>query len=62
MGISRATLFTKTKALTNFTPKVSIQEIRLKHASNLLEIGKLSITKVDYKVGFKKAEIFQTMY
>ena len=58
LGVSRTMLFTKIKAWTNFTPNEFIQEIRMKRAAQLLEQGKINVSQISYKVGFKNPKYF----
>ena len=62
LGVSRSMLFTKIKAWTNATPKDFIQEIRLKYAAQLLELDKLNISEISYKVGFKRPKYFSQCF
>ena len=62
LGVSRTMLFVKMKAWTNFTPNDFIQHIRLKHAALLLEQGKINISEVSYKVGFKNPKYFSKCF
>ncbi|MHB0753738.1 hybrid sensor histidine kinase/response regulator transcription factor [Polaribacter sp. M15] len=62
LGVSRSMLFTKIKAWANATPKDFIQEIRLSHAAKLLELNKLNISEVSYKVGFKRPKYFSQCF
>ncbi|WP_298763457.1 hybrid sensor histidine kinase/response regulator transcription factor [uncultured Polaribacter sp.] len=62
LGVSRSMLFTKVKAWANATPNDFIQEIRLKHASKLLELDKLTIAEVSHKVGFKRPKYFSQCF
>ncbi|WP_243739336.1 hybrid sensor histidine kinase/response regulator transcription factor [Flavicella sediminum] len=62
IGVSRSMLFTKIKAWTNHTPKDFIQEIRLKRAAKLLELDKLSVAEVGYRVGFKRPKYFSQCF
>lgn len=58
LGVSRTMLFVKIKAWTNFTPNDFIQHFRMKRAAQLLEQGKINISEVSYKVGFKNPKYF----
>lgn len=58
LGVSRTMLFTKIKAWTNYTPNEFITEIRMKRAAQLLEQGKINVSQVSYKVGFKNPKYF----
>jgi AraC-type DNA-binding domain-containing proteins len=62
LGVSRTMLFVKIKAWTNFTPNDFIQHIRLKRAALLLEQGKINISEVSYKVGFKNPKYFSKCF
>lgn len=62
LGVSRTMLFTKIKAWTNCTPNEFIQEIRMKTAAQLLEKGKINISEVSYKVGFKNPKYFSKCF
>ncbi|WP_396600664.1 two-component regulator propeller domain-containing protein [Algibacter sp. R77976] len=62
LGVSRSMLFTKIKAWSNVTPNDFIQEIRLHHASKLLEINKLNISEIAYEVGFKRPKYFSQCF
>ncbi|WP_397445691.1 two-component regulator propeller domain-containing protein [Polaribacter sp. R77954] len=62
LGVSRSMLFTKIKAWANVTPNDFIQEIRLNHAAKLLELNKLNISEVSYKVGFKRPKYFSQCF
>lgn len=58
LGVSRTMLFTKIKAWTNYTPNEFIIEIRMKRAAQLLEQGKINVSQVSYKVGFRSPKYF----
>ena len=62
LGVSRSMLFTKIKAWVDATPNDFIQEIRLNYAAKLLEIHKLSVSEVSYKVGFKRPKYFSQCF
>ena len=62
LGVSRSMLFTKIKAWADATPNDFIQEIRLNHASKLLELNKLNVSEVSYKVGFKRPKYFSQCF
>ncbi len=62
LGLSRTMLFNKIKDWTNMTPKEFIISIRMKKASELLEIGELSIAEISYKVGFKDPKYFSKSF
>ncbi|SHG14985.1 Two component regulator propeller [Salegentibacter echinorum] len=58
LGVSRTMLFTKIKAWTNYTPNEFINEIRMKRAAQLLEQGKINVSQISYKVGFRSPKYF----
>jgi YesN/AraC family two-component response regulator len=62
LGVSRTMLFTKIKAWTNFTPNEFINEIRMKRAAQLLELNKLNISQISYKVGFNNPKYFSKCF
>ncbi len=62
LGVSRTMLFIKIKAWTNFTPNEFIQHFRMKRAAQLLEQGKINISEVSYKVGFKNPKYFSKCF
>ncbi|PWG06737.1 hybrid sensor histidine kinase/response regulator transcription factor [Polaribacter aquimarinus] len=62
LGVSKTVLFTKVKAWTDFTPKQFIQYIRLNRAAILLEQGKMNITQVSTKVGFRDRKYFSRIF
>ncbi len=58
LGVSRTMLFTKIKGWTNLTPNEFIHSIRMKRATQLLELGQINISEVCYKVGFRNPKYF----
>ncbi len=62
LGLSRTMLFVKIKEFTNLTPKEFINSIRMKKATQFLELGELSIAEVGYKVGFKDPKYFSKSF
>ena len=58
MLISRVTLYKRIVALTGKTPLEFIKSYRLKRAAQLLEQGKLTVSQICYKVGFKTTKNF----
>ncbi|GAA4278324.1 hybrid sensor histidine kinase/response regulator transcription factor [Aquimarina mytili] len=62
LGLSRTMLFVKIKTWTNLTPKEFINSIRMKKATELLELGELSISEVAYRVGFKDPKYFSKAF
>ena len=62
LGVSRTVLFRKIKAWTDFAPNEFIQHIRLKKGAELLEHGKINISQISYKVGFKNPKYFSKCF
>jgi signal transduction histidine kinase/ligand-binding sensor domain-containing protein/DNA-binding response OmpR family regulator len=58
IGLSRMQLYRKIRGLTDQTVHEFIRSIRLEHAVNLLEDGKMTITEVAYEVGFNDLTYF----
>ncbi len=58
LGISRAYLYKKIRALTGKAPLEFIRTIRLQHAAQLLEKSQLTVSEVAYKVGFNNPKYF----
>ena len=62
IGMSRAQLYRKTKALTNYSPVEIIRNMRLKKAQQLLAQGNDTIAQVAYAVGFTAPSYFTKCY
>jgi signal transduction histidine kinase/ligand-binding sensor domain-containing protein/DNA-binding response OmpR family regulator len=62
LGVSRTMLFIKVKAWTNFTPNEFIMHFRMKRAAQILEQGKINISEVSCKVGFKNPKYFSKCF
>ena len=62
LGVSRTMLFTKIKAWSNFTPNDFIQHFRMQRAAQLLEQGKINVSEVAYRVGFKDRKYFSKCF
>jgi DNA-binding response OmpR family regulator/anti-sigma regulatory factor (Ser/Thr protein kinase) len=60
--MSKATLSRKTKEELNMSPRLFIIEIRMQHASHLLQIRKLSISEIAYAVGYESLAYFSTSF
>jgi signal transduction histidine kinase/ligand-binding sensor domain-containing protein/DNA-binding response OmpR family regulator len=56
--VSRVTLYKRIVALTGKTPLEFIKSYRLKRAAQLLEQGKLTVSQICFKVGFKTTKNF----
>lgn len=62
MGMSRAQLFRKTKAMSGKAPVEIIREQRLKKAKELLQTTDWTIQQVAYEVGFTSPSYFTKCY
>ena len=62
VGMSRAQLYRKTKALTNYSPVELIRNMRLKRAQQMLAQGDDTIAQVAYSVGFTAPSYFTKCY
>ena len=62
VGLGRAQLHKKIKALTDYTPAILIRTIRLQKAKKLLETSELNISEVAYEVGFKDPAYFSRVF
>ncbi len=62
LGVSRTMLFTKIKAWSSFTPNEFILHFRMKRAAQLLEQGKINISEVGYKIGYKDPKYFSKSF
>lgn len=62
IGMSRAQLYRKCKALTNYSPVELIRNTRLKRAQQMLAQGDDTIAQVAYAVGFTAPSYFTKCY
>ena len=62
MGISRMQLYRKLKELTGYSANEFIKSMRLKRASQLLEMGELNISEITYEVGFNDLKHFRACF
>lgn len=62
IGMSRAQLYRKCKALTNYSPVELIRNTRLKRAQQMLAQGDETIAQVAYQVGFTAPSYFTKCY
>lgn len=62
IGLSRAQLYRKMKALTGYSMNDLIKEIRLKRAQQLLQDHKFQINEIAYMVGFNDPEYFRKSF
>ena len=62
MGISRAALYNKMKAITGAGAKEYITKIRMDKAKCMIEEGKLSLGDIAEKTGFSSASHFSTAF
>jgi DNA-binding response OmpR family regulator len=62
MGMSRSSLFSKLKSITNQSTSEFIRNIRLKKAATLIKTGRYSITEVVFLTGFSDPKYFRTCF
>ncbi|OHX64530.1 hybrid sensor histidine kinase/response regulator transcription factor [Flammeovirga pacifica] len=62
LGLGRTMLFTKIKKWTGLTPNEFILAMRMKQAAQLIELNKINISQVCYKVGFKDPKYFSKSF
>ncbi len=62
IGVSRAQLHNKIKALTGQSPSVFVRTIRLRKARHLLLTTDLNVTQVAYEVGFRDPAYFSRTF
>lgn len=62
LGLSRAQLYRKMKALTGYSMNDFIKEVRLKRAAQLLQSKNLTISETAYTVGFNDPEYFRKSF
>jgi signal transduction histidine kinase/DNA-binding response OmpR family regulator/ligand-binding sensor domain-containing protein len=58
IGMSKASLYKKVKALTSQTPHGLIKQYRLRRAADLLKDGTMSVSEVIYETGFNSRSYF----
>jgi len=56
--MSRATMYKKITALTGITPVEFIRSVRLKHAAQLLEKTRMTVSEIAFEVGFNNTKYF----
>ncbi len=61
-GLSRVQLFRKTKALLGDSPNDFIQNVRLKHATQLLRENQINISEIAYHAGYSSPGYFSTAF
>ena len=62
IGVSRAQLHRKLKALTNLSTSIFIREIRLKEAYKLLVTQDITVAEAAYSVGFSDPNYFSLLF
>ena len=62
MGVSRAQLFRKTRAVLGQTPNELLKSMRLKKAEQLLRQGNLRISDIAFEVGFPNPQYFSQSF
>ncbi|PRD48185.1 hybrid sensor histidine kinase/response regulator transcription factor [Sphingobacterium haloxyli] len=63
LGLSKSTLYRKTKALLDLSPSEFVKNIRLKHACQMMEKDKsISVSEVAFATGFSDPRYFSTCF
>lgn len=62
MGVSRALLFIKLRALSNLTPNNFVKKVRLKRAAQMLEDTRKTVAEISYMVGFQDPKYFSKCF
>ena len=62
IGLSRASLYNKLKALTDLSPNEYINKTRMERAMLLLKQTNLNITEIAEKTGFSSSRYFSTAF
>ncbi|WP_333627052.1 response regulator [Sphingobacterium siyangense] len=63
LGLSKSTLYRKTKVLLNVSPSEFIKNIRLKHACQIMEKDRsISVSEVAFETGFSDPRYFATCF
>lgn len=63
LGLSKSTLYRKTKALLDLSPSEFIKNIRLKHACQMMDKDKsISVSEVAFATGFSDPRYFSTCF
>lgn len=62
MNMSRTSLYSKIKALTDLTPSDYVRHIRLNKAAQLLTEGRYNVTEVAELTGFNDAKYFREVF
>ena len=63
LGLSKSTLYRKTKALLDLSPSEFVKNIRLKHACQMMEKDKsISVSEVAFSTGFSDPRYFATCF
>ncbi|WP_294346463.1 response regulator [uncultured Sphingobacterium sp.] len=63
LGLSKSTLYRKTKVLLNVSPSEFIKNIRLKHACQIMEKDRsIAVSEVAFEIGFSDPRYFATCF
>ncbi|MFW5758318.1 MAG: two-component regulator propeller domain-containing protein [Bacteroidota bacterium] len=62
VGVSRAGIYRKLKALTNLSVNILIRNIRIKRAAQILAQNKLYINEIAFMVGFNDVQYFRKCF
>ncbi|HET9569870.1 MAG TPA: two-component regulator propeller domain-containing protein [Bacteroidales bacterium] len=61
-GYGRTVFFNKLKSLTGLSPNEYIREVRIKRASQLLEVGEYTVSQITYMVGMNDSRYFSKCF
>src|SRR5690606_41932955 len=63
LGLSKSTLYRKPKALLDRSPSEFVQNIRLKHACQIMDTDKsIAVSEVAFSTGFSDPRYFSTCF
>ncbi|KAA4683483.1 response regulator, partial [Bacteroides ovatus] len=62
LAVSRSVFFKKLKTLTGLAPIEFIKEMRIKRATQLIEIGEFNMTQISYMVGINDPRYFSKCF
>lgn len=62
VGMSRAQIYRKLKALTGKSPSLFLRTIRLNKAKDMIQVKEFSISEISYKVGFSSPAYFSRCF
>lgn len=62
IGVSRAGVYRKMKALTNMSVSILVRKMRMKRAAQILSQNKIYVSEVAYMVGFNDVQYFRKCF